>query len=636
VTWRSDDLTTATVTSDGLLTGVARGTTTLSAFKDNVTSNDVSVDVTDAVIDSIAVTPASMLLAKGVTQQLMATATYSDNTSSDISNLVTWRSGGLTVASVAPNGLLTAEGKGRVTLSAFKDNVTSNNVSVDVTDAVIDSITVTPASMLLAKGVTQQLTATATYSDNTSTDISGFVTWRSDDVTVASVTPDGLLTTEDKGTVMLSAVKDNVTSNRVSVEVTNAVIDSLAITPASVLLAKGQTKQLTATATYSDNTSSDVSDLVTWYSDDVTIASVTPNGLLNAEGKGTVRLSAMKDNVTSNSVSVDVTDAAIDSIAVTPVSVSIAKGLSQQLTATATYSDNTSSDISHLVTWRSDDVTVASVTPNGLLTAEDKGIVTLSAFKGNVASNSVSVDVTAALLNSITVTPASVSITEGHTQQLTAMATYSDNTSSDISNMVTWSVNNSLATVTSNGLLTAVRSGPVIVSAFKGDVTSNSVTVQVKSCSSVGGTCVNGFVFNGKILTNSPSKSFLESIGLIYPSGLNGNYIIDHSSRPNQSPSGDFLYVGWNKADELCRVHYNNKKIKGRTNWRLPTRNELLDLHNTHGNMYNSAKWPKYVEYWTSNSAPPPGFYSYVYLDGSGRSDAGHKDDKRYVSCVSD
>ncbi|MGR5338274.1 Ig-like domain-containing protein, partial [Vibrio gigantis] len=64
-------------------------------------------------------------------------------------------------------------------------------------------------------------------------------------------------------------------------EVTNAVITAITVTPSQVSVANGQAQQLLATATYSDGTSSDVSRSVTWTSNDPQTATVTPTGLLS-------------------------------------------------------------------------------------------------------------------------------------------------------------------------------------------------------------------------------------------------------------------------------------------------------------------------------------------------------------------
>ncbi|NRD30246.1 Ig-like domain-containing protein [Shewanella sp. DC2-4] len=82
----------------------------------------------------------------GQTQQLTATATYSDRTSSDVSDSVTWSVGNTAMATVTPTGLLDGVEAGSTTLTATKDGITSNTVTVEVTAAVITAITVTPCA----------------------------------------------------------------------------------------------------------------------------------------------------------------------------------------------------------------------------------------------------------------------------------------------------------------------------------------------------------------------------------------------------------------------------------------------------------------------------------------------------------
>ncbi|EMK3376119.1 DUF1566 domain-containing protein, partial [Vibrio parahaemolyticus] len=73
---------------------------------------------------------------------------------------------------------------------------------------------------------------------------------------------------------------------------------------------KGQTQQLVADATYSDGSSSAVTNSVTWTSDDTATATVSSAGLLTGVDVGNTTLTAMKDGVTSNTVDVNVCDLA--------------------------------------------------------------------------------------------------------------------------------------------------------------------------------------------------------------------------------------------------------------------------------------------------------------------------------------
>ncbi|WP_368212578.1 Ig domain-containing protein, partial [Aeromonas sp. s10] len=206
------------------------------------------------------------------------------------------------------------------------------------------AIQITPPSVSLAKGQTRQLTATATYSDNTMANVTGSVAWLSNDMTTATVSSTGLLTGVVQGTTKVTASLDGVTSNTVQVTVTDAVLTAIAVTPPSVSVGKGQTQQLTATATYSDNTTANVTDNVAWLSDDTATVTVI-SGLLTGVEQGTAEVTASLDGVTSNTVQVNVTDAVLTAIEITPPSVSVGKGQTQQLTATATYSDNTTADV---------------------------------------------------------------------------------------------------------------------------------------------------------------------------------------------------------------------------------------------------------------------------------------------------
>ncbi|WP_210114738.1 Ig-like domain-containing protein, partial [Vibrio echinoideorum] len=169
---------------------------------------------------------------------------------------------------------------------ATKDGSTSNTVDVNVSAAFITAIQVTPSPVNIAKGQTQQLTATATYSDMTSSDISSSVTWTPIDTDTATVSPTGLLSAVEVGNTTLMATKDGITSNTVDVNVSAAFITAIQVTPSPVNIAKGQTQQLTATATYSDMTSSDISSSVTWTPIDTDAATVSPTGLLSAVEAG--------------------------------------------------------------------------------------------------------------------------------------------------------------------------------------------------------------------------------------------------------------------------------------------------------------------------------------------------------------
>ncbi|WP_342040160.1 Ig-like domain-containing protein [Aeromonas caviae] len=477
--WHSSDDRIATMSSPGALTARDAGTTTVTASHDGIISNTIQITVTDAVLTAIQVTPPSVSLAKGQTRQLTATATYSDNTTADVTGSVAWLPADITTATVSTTGLLTGRVAGTTEVTASQNGITSNTVQVTVTDAVLAAIQITPPSVSLAKGQTRQLTATATYSDNTTADVTGSVAWLPADITTATVSTTGLLTGRVPGTTEVTASLDGITSNTVQITVTDAVLTAIQITPPSVSLAKGQTRQLTATATYSDNTTADVTGSVAWLSDDMTTATVSSTGLLTGRIAGTTEVTASLDGITSNTVQVTVTDAVLTAIQVTPPSVSLTKGQTQQLTATATYSDNTTADVTGSVAWLSDDMTTATVSTTGILTGRIAGSTEVTASLDGITSNTVQVTVTDAVLTAIAITPPSVSVGKGQTQQLTATATYSDSSTANVTDNVAWLSDDTATVTVISGLLTGVEQGTAEVTASLDGVTSNAVQVTV-------------------------------------------------------------------------------------------------------------------------------------------------------------
>ena len=73
MTWGSTNTNVATIATGGLATTVGTGQSTISATLGTVTGTD-TLTVTAATLVSIAVTPATPSIAKGLTQQFTARA----------------------------------------------------------------------------------------------------------------------------------------------------------------------------------------------------------------------------------------------------------------------------------------------------------------------------------------------------------------------------------------------------------------------------------------------------------------------------------------------------------------------------------------------------------------------------------
>ena len=267
-----------------------------------------------------------------------------------------------------------------------------------------------------------------------------------------------------------------------------ATLVSISVTPYSPAdLAVGSTQQFIATGIYSDGTTPNITSNVTWTSSNNTIASIA-NGIAAGVAVGSTSITATESGITSPAVTLTVITSVsnLTSIAVTPgFPVALGVGATQQFSAIGTYTDGTTADVTSDVTWTSSNPAVAIIFANGSATGEASGTTNVTATLSGVTSPSVKLTVKA--VSSINIIPvATHNLDVGATQQFSAIGTYSDGSSADISAQVTWlSSNPQVATIYSNGLATAVAAGTANITATLGGVTSPATALAVQPLSSI-------------------------------------------------------------------------------------------------------------------------------------------------------
>ena len=215
-----------------------------------------------------------------------------------------------------------------------------------------------------------------------------------------------------------------------------------------------------------------------------------------------------------------INSATLASIAVTPVNPSITLGTTQQFTATETFSENSTPDMTTLVTWSSSKPFVATISnatgSNGLASSVAAGNTLITARSGSI-TGSTTLTVSPPTLVSITVTPANSSITLGNTEQFTATGTYSDGTTPNITSSVTWSSSNvSVATISnaagSNGKASSVSDGATTITATSGSIAGSTGLTVTGTADNVLSFTVNGSTCNSSSspftpYTNEPCVS---------------------------------------------------------------------------------------------------------------------------------
>jgi 6-phosphogluconolactonase (cycloisomerase 2 family) len=436
--------------------------------------------------------PVNPVIANNTTVQLTAIGTFSDESTQNLTNQVTWSSANIGIATVSNTvgtiGLVRGVSVGNTPVTATFNGIVGST-TVTVSAATVSSITITPVNPTVARGTQVQLIATCNLSDGTTEDCTSQVAWASADKSIASVSTasgtEGLLTGNGAGSTTITWTLNGV-SGSTTVTVSNATLTSITVTPVNRTIGTNTAVQLTATGNFSDGTTQDLTTQVSWTSGIPAVAEVSnaaeSKGLVTGLAVGSTPITAALNSV-EGSTTVTVTAATVTSITIAPANPSIVNGTTTQLGAVCGLSDGTTQDCTNQVCWTSGNPAVAEVS-EGLVTGTGPGSTTIGATLGGV-SGSTDVNVSAAIVTAIKVVPSNRTITKGATAHLFAIANLSDGTLQDVTLSAFWQSSDSgVATVGStgnnHGLVTGTGAGSVTITAtYGGHSSTATVTVTL-------------------------------------------------------------------------------------------------------------------------------------------------------------
>jgi Bacteriophage tail sheath protein len=474
-------------------TGVGYASTQIQASLGPIQSNAVTLYVGTPVLQSITIEPATVppIPINAAPLQFTAKGIKSDG-SPDSTLTPNWVSSDPTgVITISSSGQAKVVGPGTAVLTATDPSgLVSGSVTVTVVSATLTGINIVPNPVTLAGGETKQLAATGVYSDATTHDLTNTAAWNTtlapSEATVDPAT--GLLAGGNAATAAAGTVKADWAgvSGSDAVNVVAPVLTSLVITPISPTIVKSQALTFTAVGIQSYNPPSPPAVPTpplpvtlsgeTWESSNPAVVTIDATGKITWQGAGSTTITvtsspaqgSLKASTTLTIVADSVT---LNSVAVTPANVSLAKGQLQQMKAIGTYSDGSAADLTASASWTSSGGD-ATVTPSGgLVTGQNvtATAVTITASWDGV-NGTAAVTVTPAVLQSIAVTPPpvgtipdAVTIPSASTKQFTATGNYSDTGTKDLTTTVTWMSSLPAATVVptgpTGGLATAVAAG---------------------------------------------------------------------------------------------------------------------------------------------------------------------------------
>lgn len=456
---------------------------------------------------SLSLSPSNPQIAMGTAQQFSLRALAADGREEELTRHAQWiledASGHATP--VASDGFLRIDRPGRYTVSAlFADRKLSTPISV--TAATPSSVSLSPRTPSVAKGATLAFTATATFSDGSTQDVTKMATWSVKDVTgvgVATIDTTGVMQARAVGSARITA-RFETRSSYTTAQITPAKLTRLVVSPATPTIAAGTNLRFTATGTYSDGSTADVSSQVTWSISDVMgtgVASIDGTGTANGLRQGQAMISAELDALVGNTV-MTVGPGVPVRLSFSTAPVQTPKGTTARFVVTADLSDGGTQDVSALATWTSTDVSgtsVAAVAAGGVVTGNNVGKATITASLRGLSVSS-SFEVTPATLSSIQLSSTALTLFQSQSTTLSATGVYSDGSRKDISATVDWEsadlIGTGILSVAAGGKIVARNVGQARITASQGGLKA-SATVEVKA-SSVTGLSVSpatGFYF---------------------------------------------------------------------------------------------------------------------------------------------
>src|SRR5882724_4559724 len=336
------------------------------------------VTATAVPIASVVVLPAAASAPVSGTVQFVAVPLDSTGTALG-GRVIVWASSNTAVASVNPSGIATGVAAGSTTIAATSEGK-SGTAAMTVTTVTVPvaSVAVSPTPASVPVGQTVQLTATP--KDANGNALSGrTVTWSSNNTSVGTVNPSGLVTGVVAGSTTITATSEGQSGTAaVTVTAGPLPVASVTVSPAPASVPVGQAVQLTAT-TKDANGNTLTGRTVTWASSNTSVGTVNGSGLVTGVVTGSTTITATSEGKSGTSaVTVTAIPVASVTVTVSPTSASVFVGQTSQLTATPRDANGIPLT-GRTITWASSPSSIAGVNGGGLVTGGAVGSATITA-----------------------------------------------------------------------------------------------------------------------------------------------------------------------------------------------------------------------------------------------------------------
>lgn len=483
-------------------------------------------------LTKMSLSPDAQSLEIGGNVSLKAYAVYSDGSQEDVttSSETMWKSSDENVAFVGSNGKVVALGEGTAVISAtYKGQTGTATIHVGAKPAEADLVTIVAdrPNIIIDKGKTTTIKLTGFYSDGTEKDVTSLADWSSADETIATVIKGKIIGNKDGSTTVTAELEGK--SAEIKVQVGNdagseRVLESIEASETDILLAPGETIDLTVIAVYSNGDEEDITkDKNTKYRSSKTSVVSVKSGKVKAgkkTGTATITITYNKKTIT---IPVTVSKTTVEALEASTENLSLSVGETEQVELTAEFSDGSIKDVTDIAVWKTDDSTVATV-KNGQIKAVGPGLAEITAkYGGQEVAITVDVSDDSVEVERLVADETDVTVLLNEELELKVFAVFSDGNREEVTEDVVWqSRNSSIVRVDDSVLLAAGVGETTITGTYQGEeVTINVEVIAEKK--------VKSLSVDKKRITLAPGKEVQVKLTATYEDGTKED-VTDHEN----------------------------------------------------------------------------------------------------------
>ena len=520
VSWSSLDASIASVSAAGVVTGQKAGPARIRALSSNGVAEEIWVTVTSATLNQVVLTAPEGPLPVGVRAKIEALGIFSDGTSRDVTTSLQWIPSDANLGTFeGSTGYLNTRGAGTLTVKVIGGpplRRIESTLEIEIASLVREELLISPGSLEIPIRENQQFQAYGRFSDSRTYDVGHLVSWSYVGSSASSIVASGSNrgrftagTSAGEGTVTATHTDTSTASAAVSV-VSDATITEVSISPESLTLPNRNSFPgiLSATVAYSNGfqtraTRGDYRGT----SGIVDAFGSSGVGNVTARGVGNGTISFTYDTIV-DSIPVTVTDASLQSLSLSPKSLTLPSGLVSHIFCTGSYSDLSRRDITDTLTWSSSDTRVATVEAGGRLTTREDGVATITALdQASGVTASLDVTVVRKELSSLRFDEGPNYLRVGTNRAFKVEGVFHDGTVYDVTDSVDWNSSNpSVADIspagTNRGQITSSALGQATISVLEPNSGQEAeLTVELVSSVKLGETLFTDTV---QEMQNSP------------------------------------------------------------------------------------------------------------------------------------